>query len=186
MKLIKTAKLSGPVAKACGAVLLLTAAAFVCFALGGPPPVAEGRMNGGGVFLAPDGMRVTHGFELHCNFLRGPNNLQINWAENRFHMEFMTSSACFNNDLIEPNPPEAPMDTHSGVGYGRLNGVSGARAEWVFTDAGEPGVNDQVVLFIWDPDGNLVLNVPNEPVTLLSGGNHQALPETPAPAPPAG
>lgn len=172
---------SKTLAKLCAALLVLSSTAVVCLGIGGPPPVAEGRMNGGGAFLAPNGAKVTHGFELHCNFQCGPNNLQVNWGPgNRFHMEFMTSGACFDNSLIEPAPPDAPLDTHAGVGFGRLNGVSGARAEWVFTDAGEPGGNDQVALFIWDTDGNLVLDVPVDPPVLLAGGNHQALREIPS------
>ena len=95
-------------------------------------------------------------------------------------MEFMTSSACFDNPLFDAVQPNAPLDTHAGVGYGRFNGVSGARAEWMFTDAGEPGGNDQAALFIWDPDGNLVLDVTVDPPVLLIGGNHQALREIPS------
>jgi len=45
-----------------------------------PPPEVEGRMTGGGGVLTTAGVRVTHGFELHCDAVKPPNNLQVNWA----------------------------------------------------------------------------------------------------------
>jgi len=36
------------------------------------PTPAAGRMTGGGSIYTEDGMRVTHGFELHCDIDIGP------------------------------------------------------------------------------------------------------------------
>ena len=58
-----------------------------------PPAVNKRRMTGGGKFT--DGnMTVTHGFVLHCNVARLPNNLQVNWNGNKFHLESLTSATC--------------------------------------------------------------------------------------------
>ncbi len=135
---------------------------------GGGKPL-QGRMTGGGVFTS-DGLRVTHGFELHCDASQGPNNLQVNWDGNRFHLEGLTSAACSDDPNIDEAPPVAGFDTYKGTGTGRYNGVSGATAEWTFTDAGEPGSNDFAKIVIKDADSNVVLSVSGT----LNRGNHQA------------
>jgi len=153
-------------------LLPLTTAFFLCFSVGLPPSVAEGRMTGGGAVFSRDGIHVTHGFVLHCNVIRRPNHLEINWLnENSFHLEMVTSAACFNNPIFESGNPVSPMDTIFGRGIGRMKGAP-ASAEWVFTDAGEPGVNDTVRVYVWDANGDLILAV--TPDTRLSSGNHQA------------
>ena len=53
---------------------------------------------------------------------------------------------------------------------GRFNGVSGATIDFVFTDAGEPGLNDLAVYTIRDADGNLILTASGN----LDKGNQQA------------
>lgn len=133
----------------------------------------EGRMTGGGSVLPKAGtslVRVTHGFELHCDKTNLPNNLQVNWGGNRFHLETLKRAACFDSPLIE-NPPVAGFDTYVGVGTGRFNGVSGYKAKWVMTDAGEPGKSDRLRLVITNPAGLVT-------VLLVGGnlnvGNHQA------------
>ena len=50
-------------------------------------------------------------------------------------------------------------DTFAGAGRGIYNGKVGASAEWVFTDAGEPGRRDTVALTITTPSGALALRV---------------------------
>lgn len=133
--------------------------------------VNTGRMTGGGSVLMNDGTRVTHGFELHSDITKGPNNLEVNWGKgNAFHLENLTAASCTDDPSIGPNPPTAGFDTYSGKGIGRYNGVSGARAEWTFTDAGEPGKNDTATIKIWDANGNIVLSVSGK----LNNGNHQA------------
>ena len=145
---------------------------------------ARGRMTGGGsIFTSladsgvPPSTRVTHGFELHCDPARKPNNLEINIHTvpgSRFHLESLTFALCTDDPTITPNPPAAPFDTYEGKGTGSYNGQSGATAEWIFTDAGEPGVNDRIKkLIIRDAGGNVVLNIP-EPGHPLTYGNHQA------------
>ncbi|GFO96009.1 uncharacterized protein) Fragment, partial [groundwater metagenome] len=71
---------------------------------------------------------------------------------------------------ITPNPPAAGFDTYVGTGTGRYNGVSGFKAEWTFTDAGEPGKNDFAKIVIKDASSNVILSVSGK----LNNGNHQA------------
>jgi len=133
-----------------------------------PPVVDKRRMTGGGKFA--DGTTMTHGFVLHCNAGRLPNNLQVNWNGNSFHMESLTSAICSDSPGINPGQPQAGFDTYEGTGTGRLNGVSDATVEWTFTDAGEPGNNDFASILIKDKNGNTVLDV----ASTLFKGNHQA------------
>jgi len=131
--------------------------------------VAEGRMTGGGSVFKGN-MRITHGFEIRCD-LKKPNNLEVNWpGGNNFHMTELTSAVCTDDPAINPKPPNAPFDTFTGKGTGKLNGVSGARIEFVFTDAGEPGTKDTASMKIWNKANNLVLEVSG----VLNKGNHQA------------
>jgi hypothetical protein len=145
-----------------------------------PPPPAPGRMTGGGSVFKADGTRITHGFELHCDAAVGPNNLEVNWpgdgkgkkSENNFHLESLTSALCTDDPTIDQgNPPTANFDTYTGVGVGRLNGVSGYNATWVFTDAGEPGKNDMMTITIKDPTNTTTLLTVSGK---LKNGNHQA------------
>ena len=135
------------------------------------PVPAKGRVTGGGSVFTSSGMRVTHGFELHCDAATGPNNLQVNWGKgNRFHLTSLTSAACSDDASISEEMPVAGFDTYTGKGTGNYNGVPGATAEWTFTDAGEPGVADSVTLTIKDAGATTVLTVTGT----LSNGNHQA------------
>ncbi len=141
--------------------------------------IARGRMTGGGSVFTDSGMRVTHGFELHCDASRKPNNLEINWhpkgqASSRFHLLNLTFARCTDDPNISPRPPVAPFDTYEGIGTGSFNGQPGATAEWIFTDAGEPGTSDRIRrLIIRDAGGNVVLSI-DDPGKTLTFGNHQA------------
>lgn len=138
-----------------------------------PPPIgAAGRMTGGGSVFTADGKRVTHGFVLQCNPGQKRNDvLQVNWEDgNRFHLESVTAASCSDDPTIEPNPPGAAFDTHSGAGTGRYNGAAGATVEWTLTDAGEPGTFDAARIIIKDVFGITVLDVSGT----LRRGNHQA------------
>ncbi|WP_447974294.1 hypothetical protein [Nitrospira sp. Kam-Ns4a] len=136
-----------------------------------PPGTAKGRMTGGGSVMSSTVGRVTHGFELHCDATKSPNNLQINWGKgNKFHLESLTMASCSDDPAIAPNPPAAPLDTYKGEGTGRLNGVAGATAKWTFTDAGEPGKSDMATIEIKDASNTVVLSVSGT----LRNGNHQA------------
>src|SRR5882672_5886748 len=80
-----------------GGLMLLLSVLFVyiCSAW-----IYPGRMTGGGSVFTTDGTevqtgdRVTHGFEIHCGAENGtiplPNNLEINWSGNRFHLDYLT------------------------------------------------------------------------------------------------
>jgi hypothetical protein len=116
-----------------------------------------------------DNVYLTHGFELHCQPDSGPNNLEVNWQGNRFHLEELERADC-NDDgsRNEPPPSQATkqngpgptLDVYSGSGFGRVNGECGAFAEWVFDDNGDPGRADHIVaLEITDADGNIVLSI---------------------------
>ena len=137
------------------------------------PPTATGRMTGGGSVFLPNGTRVTHGFEIHCDITDVPNTLEVNWPDaNNFHMDTLTSAKCTDDPNINQKPPKSsPFDTFVGTGTGKLNGVAGATIEFTFVDAGEPGTSDTAAYLIKDKDGNTVLTV--QP-TLLTKGNHQA------------
>jgi hypothetical protein len=131
--------------------------------------VAEGRMTGGGSFFI-GGTRVTHGLELHCDISDVPNNLEVNWNGNHFHLNQLTSASCFLLDT-PPNPPAAPINTLIGAGTGSYNNVPGASITFTLTDHGEPGTQDTVTISITDANGNVVLS--GGPV-FLTFGNQQA------------
>lgn len=143
------------------------------------PEIRDGRMTGGGsVFI--NGTRVTHGFQLQCDAADHRQNLQVNVRPegggqgDRWHLEELTFAECFMDPEFSPLPREAPINTYHGEGFGRWNGESGYFAEWIFTDEGEPGVNDRIVLLrITAPDGTIVLEVEDQTLTF---GNHQAHP----------
>jgi len=131
---------------------------------------APGFMTGGGSVFTKDGVRVTHGFELNCDRTQTPNNLEINWGKgNKFHLDTLVSATCIDDLAIEPNPPKAGFDTYRGTGTGEYNGVAGATAKWIFTDAGEPGKDDTASIEISDANG-VILTVSGK----LDRGNQQA------------
>jgi len=109
---------------------------------------------------------LTHGFQLHCDVQSGPNNLEINWLGNQFHLEQLTQAICTDDGSVNEPPPSTDTsengpgpttDVYTGEGFGRYNGVCGAFAEWVFDDNGEPGKADHIVaLRIVDVDKNPV------------------------------
>jgi hypothetical protein len=143
------------------------------------PPTPQGRMTGGGsVVSAVSGQRVTHGFELYCDPAQGPNNLQVNWGDQRFHLEGIVAARCTDDRSIDPGQPVAPFDTYQGRGIGSYKRGSGpwqtANVEWTFTDAGEPGQGrDLAEIRITVVGTNEeVLNVRG----FLDGGNQQAHP----------
>jgi hypothetical protein len=143
------------------------------------PPQGVGRMTGGGAQITAGNVRVSRGFTLHCDIILA-NNLEINWpgtgngasSENNFHITRpLTSAQCILDPKYKQPPPAAPFNTFIGVAAGTLNGVAGARAEFTFIDAGEPGRNDKAQIKVYAPNGQLVLNVP---LSYLDHGNIQA------------
>ena len=133
----------------------------------------DGWMTGGGsIFdtVAVDyGGRTTHGFVIHCD-RRNPNRLQINWEGNRFHLELLAGAYCFYDEDFSPLPPDANFNTFIGTGHGRLNKEKNAKINFVFTDSGQPGVDDWAEIKIEDSSGKVVLWVEG----FLTFGNHQA------------
>ena len=136
-----------------------------------PEPEPEcGRMTGGGSVFTDENVRVTRGFELHCD-LSKPNNLQVNWqGGNKFHLTELQSALCTDDPLIIQDPPAAPFDTFDAWGVGKLNKVEGAVIHFVFVDHGEPGKNDTAEINIWAPNGEHVLFVSGN----MHNGNLQA------------
>jgi len=129
------------------------------------------RMTGGGsIFQDGTGIRFTHGFELHCDVNDLPNNLEINWEGNQFHLTELLTAQCSDDPSIDEGQPQAGFDTFVGTGIGRLNGVDGASISFKLTDAGESG--KIVDLFEFTIDDGL------HPVIEASGtlrkGNQQA------------
>lgn len=128
------------------------------------------RWTGGGTIGTNRDPRVTHGFELHCTVDQLPNNLEVNWGGNHFHLTELTDVECSDDPAIDPKPPRAGCDTYHGWGVGKYNGVDGYLAEWVFTDAGEPGRVDWAWIKITDGGGFVVMDVSG----FLRNGNQQA------------
>lgn len=171
--------------KIAGLLIALFCFAVVCYAW------LPGRMTGGGsVFVGQNEdiqvdinggtdelMRVTHGFEIHCQaegtlLPPTPNNLEINWPGNRFHLDVLTLGICSWDSTIDPRPPAAGFNTFTGIGTGKLNGEDVATIYFVFKDAGERGTNDtEQVTIIRDSDGFTALDF--GPL-YLTFGNHQA------------
>ena len=127
-----------------------------------------GTINTGADF--PSGVRVTHGFELHCD-LDEPNNLEVNWGGNHFHLSELTWALC-NYDPTKPGPghPKVLCNEIYGRGIGKFNGTDGYKIFFWFTDGGEPGVNDWAQIRITDPADHPILFVEG----YLTHGNHQA------------
>jgi hypothetical protein len=133
--------------------------------------VHEGRMTGGGSVFTDD-MRVTHGFQIRCDYNDDRQNLEINWdGGQNFHLLDMTFAQCSDDTRIGPENPQSRFDTYYGVGTGRFNGVDGFTIDFTFRDAGEPGTSDTARILIKDPNGRTILAVEKAP---LEKGNHQA------------
>jgi hypothetical protein len=135
----------------------------------GQPHEDPRRMTGGGTI--PGKIEVRHGFELHCDAAKTPNNLEVNWGKgNKFHLTNLTSASCADDPAISEGQPVAGFDTYKGSGVGRLNGVDGATIDFLFTDAGEPGKGvDFAKISI---NGGVDLAVSG----ILNSGNQQAHP----------
>jgi len=137
------------------------------------PDDATGRFTGGGHQIRVDGVRVTRGLTIHCDLLLS-NNLEINWNGNSFHTtEHLETIVCSDDPDIIQAPPPAPLDTLVGVGTGRFNNVDGYTIEFTLVDAGEPGVDDEMRIYIYETanPANVILDVPQQKLT---GGNLQA------------
>jgi len=159
--------------------LIILGAAALAFCVAPLLAWVPGRMTGGGSVLGTDAsgntIRVTHGFELHCDPAKSPDNLEINWdGGNHFHLTNLTSIACYDDGQSPAPPPNTANldDLYNGCGVGTFNGQPGYTICFTFTDHGEPGDNDTAQYFI--SATTIVLNVP---ATKLMFGNQQVHPE---------
>ena len=112
--------------------------------------------------------KVTHGFQLHCNMDDGPNNFEVNWLGNKFHLEQLVTVNCIDDGSINEPPPnnggnpnsrKPTLDIYHGEGWGRYNGECGAFAKWTIDDNGEPGKADHIIALQVNFTGSLVLNI---------------------------
>ncbi len=137
------------------------------------PPTLDGRITGGGSNFTIDGVRITKGLQMHCD-LRNPNNFQINWQGNSFHLLNLTAANCTEDpDIIQQPPASSPFDTFNGSGTGRLKSGGttdfDATVDFILVDAGEPGVDDTARIEIKNGMGDVVLFVEG----FLNKGNFQ-------------
>ncbi len=137
------------------------------------PPTLDGRITGGGSNFTIDGVRITKGLQMHCD-LRDPNNFQINWQGNSFHLLDLTAANCTEDpDIIQSPPASSPFDTFNGSGTGRLKSGGttdfDATVDFILVDAGEPGVDDTARIEIRNGVGDVVLFVEG----FLDKGNFQ-------------
>ena len=104
-----------------------------------------------------------------------------------FHLDVLTAAYCYNSPTIDAGRPTAPFDSLFGQGMGRYNGTAGYCADWEFTDAGEPGTDDQIQsMRIWQPanPGDCSTNAAGPIIFAstaghtLTYGNHQAHKDT--------
>ena len=134
-----------------------------------PPDPSKGWMTGGGR-VNPSSGKVTHGFRLECVPSAGQNNLQVNWANNGFHLLTANTATCNNGpDGNNSGNTTAGFDTLTGTGTGRCRGGGSANASYTLIDNGEPGSADTMKITI-SGDCNLSVTVP----LALERGNHQA------------
>jgi hypothetical protein len=128
-------------------------------------------MTGGGMVLTGSGQRVTHGFELHCNPTHEANQLQINWGNERFHLESVSEIQCSGTS------DRGGFNAIQGRGTGRYQLGNGswetALVEFSFTDVGEPGsLRDRVRLKVTVVRGAVMVDV-LDVSGVLERGNYQ-------------
>jgi hypothetical protein len=153
------------------------------------------RMTGGGSIFLPagaipgEGVRVTHGFELHCTPSPEANNhLEINWGKSNNHFHLLSLDVVTCDKIGNPAPPPATADLGNrmiGVGTGRFSGTfNGTRYQnvsatvsFTLTDFGEPGTSDtaKYLITLNDGTGTVVLDTVTD--INLTFGNHQVHPE---------
>ena len=106
-----------------------------------------------------DTTRVTFSAALRCGPMpvRPPNNLEIQWSGNVFQLQTVTNSFCDSEGDADPGAPHgATFNTLWLTGVGSYNGASGYTIVACFTDAGEPGTDDDFSFVLHDPGGNEV------------------------------
>jgi hypothetical protein len=122
--------------------------------------IASGRMKGDASSTTGDGVDVKVDVDLQCDITL-KSKLDIKWKGHHWKVDNpLTSATCIDDPGVSPEPKPAPFDTFNGTGTGDLDGADGSRAEFSFVDAGGKGDTDKAAIKIFDPAGNLVLNVP--------------------------
>ena len=132
----------------------------------------------GGVTFVPD-ETVAHvgaassSFTLRCN--GSPNQLTVTWATGSFTMSRVDSMGCGWDSAIDPEHPDAPINTLLLEGAGSLTldkAKSAGTVELKLTDQGEPGTGrDTMAVVIRNAAGAVVLRVNEAKIT---SGNVQA------------
>jgi len=147
-----------------GAAVLVTAAPAVA-------RTPQDVMTGSGIIGTSRNPSVVVGFVLRGNIDQLPNMLLVNWGRNHFWLDTLTMVNIADDPSIDPRPPVAGFDTMHGFGVGKYNRVGGYQAEFIFTDAGEPGRNDWAWIKITASNGDTIMEVSG----FLRCGNQQAL-----------
>ena len=138
----------------------------------------DGWMTGGGVIFETEGRGrsaeltyfTTHGFVIHCDGSHANFEYNDHLAGLIFHLESVESVLCVD-DGLSPQPPATAFDTLTLVGFGRVNGESGHKVEVTLTDTGQPAVDDEITIDIYNLAGDAVIH---HAEGALDVGNHQA------------
>ena len=140
-----------------------------------PPPLCDGRFTGGGFQINANDVKVTRGFELHCDALLS-NNFEVNWKDasgnaHNFHTDKNPEVAECSKPVL-PNPPDAGVSRIVILNQpGSLDGADGHTITIVLEDHGEPGTEDRAYIAI-DTIG--ITNGSVASPALIDGGNVQA------------
>jgi hypothetical protein len=135
-------------------------------------------MTGGGVIFETEGRGrsaeltyfTTHGFIIRCDGSHANFEYNDHLEGLIFHLESVESVLCVDNNL-SPQPPATDFDTLTLIGFGRVNGESGHMVEVTLTDTGQPAVNDEITIEIYNLAGDAVIHFATG---MLDVGNHQA------------
>ena len=143
-------------------IIMLSMALIVAVGLILPSALvtAQGYQNsciGAGTIGMNRDPRVVFACNLQSNVDQLPNILNVNWGGDRFNLDVLTAVQFSDDPTIDPRPPRAGADTVHGWGVGKYNGVDGYQAEFIFTDAGEPGRVDSAWMKITDLNGDTVM-----------------------------
>ncbi len=118
--------------------------------------VHHGHMRAKGRVINDNGKRFNHDAVLHCRTGRFYNKLVVKWRaggeDKRFDLTDLDQAICSDSPGIDEGLPDTGFDTLIGAGTGELNGEP-ASITFRFTDAGEPGQDDEAEYTITGPDG---------------------------------
>lgn len=127
--------------------------------------IADGRFTGGG---SVGGGVASVNPNMRCN--GSPNQLGVSWRGGSFNMDWTDNLWCWGDPRFDQQQPRAHFNTVFGMGRGTLGNGERASVQWMLTDGGEPGRNDQITISIKDADGVVIFTTSGA----LSSGNYQA------------